>query len=436
MTSEATVANAVYLQRTSPNFAQHCIERVTDPTSQFLFSDADTPERRLYLRLLDEARAAESNRRDRPNYDGSGQPHQLPPPLLFFSDNSGGGGSTLRLSDYDVNLLWANLRDIATSTASASSSVCGASPLGRKRSRRTADAAPLVVGPHAPHLFASKAALRAFLADLLLTAEASTGGGGGRVDALIAFLSARLPQTEAQLYVMAYTAQELMALALRRHRMPLRRPVTRPAAASAAEDRPFPYRASGDGERRKISASSSGGGGGGLLPPPPAVCFVEGAATLLYAASSLLAAHQDRESRLLAAAAAAGDDDGTARELRAAVRRGGGSVPVYYQAVFDRYLTEMVGAYVAALDGLVAPQPLPRLATSTANTNPHDVDDNGGANHKALCETAQFVLDTVRDWAASGALGRGSSQAALDAMTGTLARWESHLAALISQHSR
>lgn len=400
MLHERVVAHAVYLQRTSPNFAEYCVAHVTDPAHGFLYSSKDTPDRRLYLRLLDEARALERSARVRREETDAGRGPSSR--SLFFCSQPPSSGEPLCLSDYDVDTLWSDMGELFALPVAAASPTLGGGAQGRPSGVRTPHAV-VVVGPHAPHLFSSKASLRRFLLGLLRAAADPTEA---HTDAVLSAMQGHLPLTEAGLHVAAYVGEELLLFAARRRALE--------AEAEAGVVRAANSLTEADARGGVVSRGDDGeeddddeveGGGAVAASPVRSVKYVEGAVAVLFIAARLLTAHRDREAFLLRLSGLAAAADDAARSHRRP--RG-----LYYQAVFDRYLSRMVEAYLRTV-----------VAGDWGGGDSVPVE---GPDAAALRGTTQFVLQTVRAWREESALQMDHAEA-------VVRQWESALVGFVEK---
>lgn len=163
------IHRAVYLQQTSPNFATFCVAHVQDPNYQFLFQEQQTSERRLYLRLMEQAR----QKRGR---DAEGKDEAL---SHLYSTGAADGLFTV----HDVTTLWQQLR----------------------RCSHNGD----VHGPHLPLPFCRKGKLRQFLQRLVYFAEHSSDSAR---DQFVEWMMRHLPMTETFHRIMCYVFRELIFL--------------------------------------------------------------------------------------------------------------------------------------------------------------------------------------------------------------------------------
>lgn len=413
MSVKSTVTHVVHLQRTSPNFAEYCVTHIADPSHQFLFSTNDTVERRLYLRLLDEARVA-----DHPHGATSQDDHlalgsSSSPPFTTHhgepkEDRSGGAPRRDALAaeqsaaaaamkkmtttslftpsmkrprgvfvftQRDVHALWKALRQRFVPTFSSSSSTATAGSAKRssraeskkktkKERERKGNRLLVVYGPHAPHCFATESELHRFFAHVLVVVERQQRAD---VEELVQHMTRRLPRTECFLYVLTYILVELLC-AVEMGMGP---------TATANEKEGSPLHSSRDdgksepvqSEAARHSAFSSAEGN-----EPPATAHstqtestaatmtttgggsvssstvhAEAAGTTLFVLAALLAEHQ-RHHRLVCGTE--GESIGTESSQFYTPSTAMGTVAVvccYYQAAFEHYLITALRALSEAV---------------------------------------------------------------------------------------
>ncbi|CCW70256.1 unnamed protein product [Phytomonas sp. Hart1] len=340
--SSELVTNVVYLQRTSPTFADFCISHATSPNYRFLYSQEDTIERRLYLRLLDEAQrkdtlGAVSEKRSLPRHRKS-----------TMAEGTDG------FLSYDVRTVWCALHNrvlwpfirLYPSTR-GDSGPCSQSPTSPRLS------------PQAPLIFSSPQELRRFMMDVLHAAEKPQKAN---VECVVDYMLSRLPMTECFLLVITYLVEELLGFG--RMHYPPRRSLqafflstgvefcgdekgtnqllkrTRPDGGVSA--------VSGNDEFLIAGGSREGGDNGGSVGVEvdkgyqEVSFYMEAAGTVFFIAAMLFAQHHNRESQLPNFRTAMCPNS-TSRVLEVEDKKG-----LYYQCAFDYYILRMVQAFTRA----------------------------------------------------------------------------------------
>lgn len=318
--SHEWVARAVQLQCSSPNFAEFCVAHVTDPRYFFLFSTADTADRHLYLRLLEERRMVSSSIDVAGHGCASGDRAAATAPFFSFPQrgarsSSGGCRGRYAFTRYDVRAVWDAIDDriarvALTPAIDDDGTSSSAEALGST-----------IYGPHAPHTFPNLTQLQHFIEDVLCAASSPTDSS---VSAIIAYMSARLLMTETFLLVLNYIVVELLHFTVLSSRDGNINKGTVDPTDADEEARPL----------RRLRAEDAAADGDTADSVPPhtsgdhAERYTEAAASVVHLVASLYA-HQRRHAAQLC-------DAVTPRR------------PAYYQAAFEHYIASMVAAFSEA----------------------------------------------------------------------------------------